>query len=412
MSEIATLKRPSSEVYHDNEIYQLPSTSELVERVAIIREAAIPPLTIERRWADLPSHANVEQYNLRPDLGPGNSFKSRGAYTAVRAAVLQHGERRIGTASAGNHAQGVANAVQTFAARGYDVIAKIWMPANTPASKINGVTSFNYPGNRAVEIDMASLTFDQADTLARMDEDFHYISPFDNYDVISGQGTVATEALAAHPHTDKLFVTVGGGGLLAGTLESVAALKAAGLINQDLKVVAVLLEGNDSLLQTLHAGTPSPATRLDTLTEGAAVAQIGDIPARIIQQLQEHLEFMTVTRDDLAEAHHHLQQRNHQYPIDETTSLLPQAGARVLAATRNRYSAPELWLTMTTGTNGSVEKTKVLEHHHQERIRQRTRQLRAYGQQGVRQTVAPPHRTPRQLTAKPRLGMASGYIVR
>lgn len=411
MSETATLKRPSSEIYNDNDVYRLPIIAELAERVDIVREADVPPLTIERRWADLHSPAGVEHYNLRPDLAPGNSFKPRGAYTAVRRAVLEQGASRIGTASAGNHAQGIANAVKKFAERGHDVTAKIWIPANTPGSKIDGIASFNSVTNDLIHIDMTSPTFNMADDLARTDENFYYISPFDNYDVIAGQGTVATEALAAHPNANKLFVTVGGGGLLAGALESVASMKQAGLANPDLKVVAVMLKGNDSLLQTLQRGRPSQATQLDTLAEGAAVAQIGDIPAQLIQRYKEHLELLTITRDDLAETHQHLKNRSHQYPPDEMTSLLPQAGAAVLAKLRNRYDTPEIWLTMSTGTNTSHEKTVELEQHYQQRRSERTAMLRAMARPSVAKLVTRPTSNKRA-ASRPRLGVASGYVIR
>lgn len=400
--------RPEAITYTD--IYRLPIIAELAARVDIVREGGIPPLTIDRRWADI-SEANIEHYNLRTDVEtPGSSFKARGAYTAVRAAVLEGGHTHIGTASAGNHAQGIASAVKQFSAQG--VTAKIWMPKNTPARKVSGVRSFD-PAGHYLDIDMTSPTFDQADKVAQAASDtYYYISPFDNYDVIAGQGTVATEALAEHPDTDKLFVTVGGGGLLAGTLESVASMKAAGMVNPNLTVVAVMLQGNDSLLQTLQYGTPSPATQLDTLTEGAAVSQIGDIPARLIHEHQDHLELLIVTRDDMAETQYHLANRTQTYPPDEMTSLLPQTGARVLAKSRTRYSEKQKWLTMTTGTNISEEKTHLLQDHYRRIAQSRQAMLRSFGHASVKPVVAPSE--PRSANAKYRTGksVASGYILR
>jgi threonine dehydratase len=362
-------RQETQETHTFLDIYHEPNVAELIRRVDIVREMGVPPLVIESRPADLPTRANIKHYNLRTDQGPDGTapcgtFKVRGASYAVYHA-MQRGETFIAAASAGNHGQGVAYAVGQFAEADPDVRAKIWMSGDTPPGKVAGVLSHERNYNPFLELDLTSGTFAQADAAAQADPRSHYISPYNNYEVIAGQSTVAIEALAEHPETDKLFVAVGGGGLLAGMLEAAATMKAAGLVNPDLKVVAVVFEGNDSLVQTRdNEWVPSPATSVDTLTEGAAVPVIGAIPAELVALYSEHLLIEVVTKNDLAETLHTIEQSGSDFPLDETTSLLPRAGALKMAKARNHYDNREVWLTMTTGINSTEEKLQTLRDLH------------------------------------------------
>lgn len=343
-----------------------PTVQDLEERTAIVHEAGVVIPPIEKLGYNISPLVYME--DVRGDVAPGHSFKARGAYYAMKKLVARFGKRfKVATASAGNHAQGVANAAEILG-----VEADIYMPEGTPEVKIQGVqdlASENLVTIHTKDPDTGKpfYSFEETQTAALAAENTEYLSPFNNRDVIAGQGTLAYEALKQRPNTDKLFVTVGGGGLLAGTLEAVAAMKREGLVKPDLKVVAVMLEGNDSLLETMSNNwMPSPATGIDDFAEGGAVETIGDIPAAMIKKYKDHLETELVTFDDMARALWELdfanQSSGSELPVDETTSLVVRAGAMVRAQRRTLEGGygKQSWLTVTTGSNASNAKLQKL----------------------------------------------------
>lgn len=204
----------------------------------------------------------------REDLSPVRSFKLRGAFNAMRKAVAA-GARRFVCASAGNHAQGMAYACRHFAVEGV-----IFMPVTTPQQKINKTRQF---GNSSVEIRLVGDYFDA--TLAAA-KDFcreagaRFLSPFDDPDVIEGQGTCAVEILAQLPEgvtPDVVVAPVGGGGLSAGMVP-VFAEAAPGA-----RLRLVEPAGAPSLRRALEAGGPVTLPKLDNFVDGAAVGRTGDL---------------------------------------------------------------------------------------------------------------------------------------
>ncbi len=207
----------------------------------------------------------------REDLSPVRSYKIRGAFTAMRkvlAATPRQGH--FVCASAGNHAQGVAYACRHFGVRG-----TIFMPVTTPQQKIAKTRSF---GGEAIAIRLTGDYFDQSLAAAQSfcrSEEAHFLSPFDDDDVIEGQASVAVELidqLAAPP--DLVILPVGGGGLSAG-VTALLAEEAPGT-----EVVYVEPAGGASLTAALSAGRPVRLDRVDSFVDGAAVAQIGVQPFR------------------------------------------------------------------------------------------------------------------------------------
>lgn len=343
-----------------------PTVKDLDGRTAIVHRAGVMTPSIEKLGYNISPLVYME--DVRGDMAPGRSFKARGAYYAMEKLVAKLGRKfKVATASAGNHAQGVANAAEILGVK-----ADIYMPEGTPEVKVQGVR--NLASENLVTIytkdpdtDKPFYSFDETQSAAQVAENTEYLSPFNNHDVIAGQGTLAYEALKQRPNTDKLFVTVGGGGLLAGTLEVVAAMKREGLVKPDLKVVAVMLEGNDSLLETQKNNwIPSPATEVDDFAEGGAVEVVGDIPAAMIEKYEDHLETEVVTFDDMARALWELDYANQSsdssLPVDETTSLVVRTGAMVRAQRRNLEGGygKQNWLTVTTGSNASEAKLQKL----------------------------------------------------
>jgi threonine dehydratase len=203
----------------------------------------------------------------REDLSPVRSYKIRGAFNAMRKVrVAQPDQRRFVCASAGNHAQGVAYACRHFGVQGV-----IFMPVTTPQQKIDKTRAF---GGAAVEVVLTGDYFDQTLAAAKAFcalEQAHFLSPFDDPDVIEGQATVGVELLdqlGAAP--DMVILPVGGGGLSSGVT---GYLRATGA-QTAFRFVEPL--GGASLMAALRAGGPETLARVNSFVDGAAVARLGD----------------------------------------------------------------------------------------------------------------------------------------
>lgn len=207
----------------------------------------------------------AEIWLKREDLSPVRSYKIRGAVNAMRKRVP--GQRHFVAASAGNHAQGVA-----FACRHFGVRGTIFMPVTTPAQKIAKTRTF---GGEAIEIVLTGDYFDRTLAAAQAhcaSEGAHFLSPFDDADVIEGQASVAVELLSQLGRAPDLVVLpVGGGGLAAGVtryLGQVAPLTGFRFVEP---------VGGTSLAAALAAGAPVTLPRVDSFVDGAAVARLGDL---------------------------------------------------------------------------------------------------------------------------------------
>ncbi|EBQ5994058.1 pyridoxal-phosphate dependent enzyme, partial [Salmonella enterica subsp. enterica serovar Enteritidis] len=177
----------------------------------------------------------------REDLQPVFSFKIRGAYTKLASLSTEEKARGVIAASAGNHAQGLA-----LAARELGVRAIIVMPRTTPELKVIGVQS------RGGEVVLHGDAFPDAlaEALRLVEEQgYTFVPPYDDPDVIAGQGTVAMEILRQHPgRLDAIFVPVGGGGLIAGIAAYVKYLR------PEIKVIGVEPDDSNCLQQAMAAG--------------------------------------------------------------------------------------------------------------------------------------------------------------
>jgi threonine dehydratase len=210
----------------------------------------------------------------REDLSPVRSYKIRGAFNAMRKRLAAvPGQRHFVCASAGNHAQGVA-----YACRHFGVQGTIFMPVTTPQQKIMKTRSF---GGAFVTIRLVGDFFDQSLAAAQahcQQENAHFLSPFDDDDVIEGQASVAVEMMAQMGHApDMVILPVGGGGLSAGVTRYLRESGAA----TSLRYVEPL--GGASLKAALAAGWPVTLDKVDSFVDGASVARMG---ARTFAQLQ------------------------------------------------------------------------------------------------------------------------------
>ena len=202
----------------------------------------------------------------REDLSPVRSYKLRGAFTAMRKArESAHPPSHFVCASAGNHAQGVA-----FACRHFGVKGTIFMPVTTPQQKIDKTRMF---GEEFVEIALTGDYFDQTLSAAQKfcaDQWAHFLSPFDDEDVILGQSSVGVEILDQLGRApDLVILPVGGGGLSAG----VTSFLRAAAPSVDYRFVEP--QGGASLMAALHAGEPQTLVEVNSFVDGAAVARLG-----------------------------------------------------------------------------------------------------------------------------------------
>ena len=227
------------------------------------------PETPLQRNDHLSARYGAEIWLKREDLSPVRSYKIRGAFTAMRKERAIHPEQgHFVCASAGNHAQGVA-----FACRHFGVKGTIFMPVTTPQQKIDKTRTF---GGESIEIVLVGDYFDQ--TLAASQEfcervSGHFLSPFDDADVIEGQASVGVEILVQLGRApDWVVLPVGGGGLAAGVT---AYLRQEAAAVQYRFVEPV---GGASLTAAIATGGPTTLKKVNSFVDGAAVARIGALP--------------------------------------------------------------------------------------------------------------------------------------
>ena len=240
----------------------------------------------------------------REDLQPVFSFKLRGAYNKIAKLPRESLERGILCASAGNHAQGVALAAQKLGAK-----ATIVMPRTTPAIKIQAVRD---RGGRVV---LFGDTYDEAYQHARQleaEKGLVFIHPYDDPDVIAGQGTIGMEILRQHPDPiGAIFIAVGGGGLIAGVAAYVKFLR------PDIKIIGVEPDDAASMHEALKHDRRVTLDQVGLFADGVAVRQVGEETFRLARELVN--EVIVVSTDEICAATKDI--------FDDTRSIAEPAGA-------------------------------------------------------------------------------------
>jgi threonine dehydratase len=223
----------------------------------------------------------------REDLQPVFSFKLRGAYNKIAHLPDEVALRGVICASAGNHAQGVA-----LAARRRGIPAVIVMPQTTPEIKVQAVRDLG--GEVVLHGDDFDHAFEHAHELAR-ERGLSVIHPFDDPQIIAGQGTVGMEILRQHSGPiDAIFVPVGGGGLIAGIAAYVKSLY------PDVRIVGVEPEDAASMHDSLRAGSRVTLDRVGIFVDGAAVRRVGEETFRLAQKYVD--EVILVSTDQICAA--------------------------------------------------------------------------------------------------------------
>ena len=208
------------------------------------------------------------------------AYKIRGAYYKISTLSEEEKARGLITASAGNHAQGVA-----YAAQAAGVSATIVMPTTTPLVKVNNTKDYG------AKVVLYGETFDDAAALAAKkseEEGLTYIPPFNDLDVATGQGTIAYEIFQSLPDVDMILVPIGGGGLAAG----ISTL--AKLLNPNVKVIGVEPTGAASMKASLEAGKVVTLPSVSTIADGVAVKTPGD---KVFPYIQKNID-QIITIDD------------------------------------------------------------------------------------------------------------------
>ena len=233
------------------------------------------------------SKATGNHVYLKPEnMQVTGAYKIRGAYHKISTLSAEQKARGLVTASAGNHAQGVA-----YAARHAGVEATIVMPTTTPLVKVNNTKDLG------AHVILHGETFDDAAALAGQlveEKGLTYIPPFNDLDVATGQGTISYEIFQSLPDVDIILVPIGGGGLAAG----VSTL--AKLLNPQVQVIGVEPTGAASMKASLEAGHVVTLPKVETIADGVAVKTPGDLVFPYIQQNVDHI--ITIDDTELVDA--------------------------------------------------------------------------------------------------------------
>ncbi|MCI8435000.1 MAG: threonine ammonia-lyase [Clostridia bacterium] len=245
------------------------------------------------------------------NLQKTGSFKVRGAYNKI-AKIADRGVKTVVASSAGNHAQGVA-----YAANEKGMRSIIVMPASTPIAKVSATE--NYGAQVVLHGDVYDDAYAHALELVK-EHDALFIHPFDDEDVIAGQGTVALELTSDMPDLDAILVPAGGGGLLAGIAYAVKH------INPKIKVIGVQAERADAIVQSFKTGKPVESDKIFTIADGIAVKKPGEKTLQLIQKYVD--DMMTVSDDEIAATIIQLMERAKQIvePAGATSLALALSG--------------------------------------------------------------------------------------
>jgi len=247
----------------------------------------------------------------REDLQPVFSFKIRGAYNKMANLTAEQLERGVIAASAGNHAQGVALAAQRLGCT-----AVIVMPTTTPELKVDAVRA----SGAEVVLSGESYSDSYAAALELMRaRGLTFVHPFDDPDVIAGQGTIAMEILRHHTGPlHAVFVAIGGGGLVSGIATYVKALR------PDIRVIGVQTDDSDAMARSIEAGERIELDNVGLFADGTAVRLVGEETFRLVQQYVD--EIIRVDTDAVCAAIKDV--------FTDTRAILEPSGALAIAGAK------------------------------------------------------------------------------
>jgi threonine dehydratase len=267
------------------------------------------------------------------------SFKLRGAYNKMAHLSAEQLRRGVICASAGNHAQGVALSAHRLGAR-----AVIVMPTTTPQLKIEAVKALG--GEVVLHGDSYSDAYLRAVELEQQQE-LTFVHPFDDPDVIAGQGTIAMEILRQHQGPlDAVFVAIGGGGLIAGVANYIKAVR------PEIKVIGVQMNDSDAMTRSVAANKRITLADVGLFSDGTAVKLVGEETYRVTRELVD--EFMTVDTDAVCAAIKDV--------FVDTRSIVEPAGALAVAAIKQyvaeKKTRGETYAAILCGANMNFDRLR------------------------------------------------------
>lgn len=294
------------------------------------------PLDLARK---LSSRLGNQVWLKREDTQPVHSFKLRGAYNKMARLSPSELARGVVCASAGNHAQGVALSARQLGAQ-----AVIVMPATTASLKSDAVRALG--GQVVLHGDNYSDAYVHALELEKRHQ-YVFVHPFDDPDVIAGQGTIGMEILRQHQHPiHAVFVAIGGGGLISGVAAYIKAVR------PEIKVIGVQMADSDAMIQSIQAGHPVALTDVGLFSDGTAVKRVGDETFRLVQELVD--DFVTVDTDAVCAAI--------KDAFEDTRSILEPAGAMSIAGMKQYISQHGLkgedLVAITCGANMNFDRLR------------------------------------------------------
>ena len=249
------------------------------EAYNIIKKVVLPTKLVESEYY---SNLTGNKVFFKPEnMQLTGAYKIRGAYYKISTLTDEERQKGLITASAGNHAQGVA-----YAAKAYGVKATIVMPSSTPLIKVNRTKSYG------AEVILYGDVYDESCAYAlelAEDKGYTFIHPFDDLDVATGQGSVAMEIIKELPFVDYILVPIGGGGLATG----VSTL--AKMMNPNIKVIGVEPAGANCMQVSLKNKKVTTLPMVDTIADGTAVKTPG---SKIFPYIQKNLDGIITVEDN------------------------------------------------------------------------------------------------------------------
>ncbi|HYH34262.1 MAG TPA: threonine ammonia-lyase, partial [Nocardioides sp.] len=262
----------------------LPTPSDLESARELLQGVAVLTPMEESRWL---SALTGGQVRLKcENLQRTGSFKARGAYVRISRLSPEERARGVVAASAGNHAQGVALAAQMLGIR-----STVFMPEGAPIPKEKATRGYGAEvvlHGRYLEHALARALEFSEETGAVL------IHPFDHVDIVAGQASVGTEILEQAPDVENVLVPTGGGGLLAGIALAIKSRR------PDVRLVGVQAEGAAAFPPSLAQGSPHGLESMQTMADGIAVGQPGEVTFAAVQQHVD--EIITVSEESLSRA--------------------------------------------------------------------------------------------------------------
>jgi threonine dehydratase len=311
----------------------------LIERILTARVYDVAIETPLDHARNLSQRLENNIYLKREDLQPVFSFKIRGAFNRLFQLSKEERDKGVVAASAGNHAQGVA-----MAGTALGIETTIVMPKITPDIKIKAVESF---GGKAI---IYGDSFDDAYLHAReleKQQGMTFAHPFDDLDVIAGQGTIGMELIRQHPEPpDAIFICVGGGGLISGIGSYIKYLY------PDTKIIGVEHEEAPSMYTALKENKRVMLPKVGTFADGAAVRQVGELTFAICREVVD--EIILVSTDETCAAIKDV--------FEDTRTLLEPAGALSTAGLK-KYTARHNWknkniIAISSGANINFDRLR------------------------------------------------------